>query len=117
MPAEALSGRMFPGAEFYLRTSIAMTEGAMATYSYPEDLRWRSIDSPALGVNSIFYQDRQSPYGHRFMFDEHLLRAFLEDAGFVGIRRTEFQAGRDQALLIDSKSRWVEFVAMESVRP
>jgi hypothetical protein len=108
---------MFPGAEFYLRTSIAMTEGGMATYSCPEDLRWRSIDSPALGVNSIFYQDRQSPYGHRFMFDEHLLRAFLEDAGFVGIRRTEFQAGRDQALLIDSKSRWVESVAMESVRP
>lgn len=109
---------VLPDAERYLRTYIDMIDGAQeVAYPYPSDCFWGSLSSPLLGINRIFYQDRESPHGHCFMFDELLLRGFLEEAGFVDIRRTGFRSGRDKALLLDSEIRWVESFAMEAVRP
>jgi len=109
---------ILPDAECYLRTYIAMVNGAgMASYPYPKDVHWGSLTSPLLGVNRIFYQDRESPHGHCFMFDQRLLHDFLAEAGFVDIGRTGFRSGREPALLLDSESRWIESFAMEAVRP
>lgn len=109
---------VLPDAERYIRTYVDMLDGVqMASFPYPEDLRLGALSSPLLGVNRIFYQDRESLHGHCFMFDEHLLRGFLQEAGFVDICSTGFRTGRVPALLLDSESRWPESFAMEAVRP
>ena len=109
---------ILPDAERYLRSYIDILDDVKAAaYPYPEDVCRGALSSPLLGVNRIFYQDRESPHGHCFMFDEHLLHGFLEQAGFVEISRKGFRSGRDPALLLDSESRWVESFAMEAVRP
>lgn len=86
-------------------------------FPYPQDFVWQGISSPLLGVNRIFYQDRESPYGHCFMFDQQLLAAFLEASGFVNVRPCGYRSGADTSLLLDSEERWVESFAMEAQRP
>lgn len=109
---------VLPDAEKYLSTYNAMINGNDdAAYPYPEDLCWGDIWSPLLGVNRIFYQDRQSPYGHCFMYDKRLLQAFLEKSGFCKIKLCAFRSGGDHSLLLDSPERWEESFAMEAQRP
>lgn len=109
---------VLPDAQKYISTYYTLLHGDKAiSYPYPEDISLHGIQSPLLGVNRIFYQDRESPHGHCFMFDELLLRAFLIKTGFVNIVACDFRSGSDPQLLLDSSERWIESFAMEAQRP
>jgi hypothetical protein len=68
-------------------------------------------------VNRIFYQDRDSPAGHRAMYDEELLGLVLRKAGFVDVKRQAFRQGQMNDLLLDTPSRECESLYMEARRP
>jgi predicted SAM-dependent methyltransferase len=109
---------VLPDAEKYLIPYSDMTNGLSdRSFPYPQDITWKGISSPLLGVNRIFYQDRESANGHCFMFDQNLLGAFLVSAGFVNVSYCGFRSGADANLLLDSEDRWVESFAMEAQRP
>ena len=111
---------VLPDAEKYLRIYCEAREKkdkAHQPFPYPADAIWKDIASPLLAVNRIFYQDRESPYGHCFMFDRHLLKAFLSKVGFVTIRSCGYRSGKDPNLFLDSEERWAESFAMEAQRP
>ena len=109
---------VLPNAEKYLSVYSCIKRGSSdQAFPCPQDAVWQGIRSPLLAVNRIFYQDRESPYGHCFMFDQQLLAAFLEAAGFVNVRPCGYRSGEDASLLLDSEERWVESFAMEARRP
>jgi|LakMenEpi03Aug12_release.lakeMendotaPanAssembly.Ray.scaffolds.fasta_scaffold22915_2 SAM-dependent methyltransferase len=109
---------ILPDAQQYITTYQALINGqSHVSFPYPADIAWNGISSPLLGVNRIFYQDRDSPHGHCFMFDNHLLNAFLSRVGFTSIQEKGFREGVDSQLLLDSGERWAESFAMEAQRP
>ncbi len=73
--------------------------------------------APMVSVNEIFYTDRDSPAGHRCMFDYSLLSEILYLAGFCDVNRCCFGEGRDPMLLIDTPSRRIESMYVEAGRP
>jgi len=73
--------------------------------------------TPMLSVNRIFYQDRESLFGHRTMFDFDLLSGLLGSCGFTHMECRQFGAGRDPRLLIDTPARAVESLYVEASAP
>ncbi len=71
------------------------------------------LTAPLVSVNRIFYLDRDSPAGHRCMFDEVLLTELMTTAGFQNVRRASFRVGRDPFLLIDTETRAIESLYLE----
>ena len=109
---------VLPDAEKYLRIyGEAIAGAACRPFPYSSDVYFDGIESPLLAVNRIFYQDRDSPHGHCFMYDSSLLTAFLDKVGFVDIRRSDFSQGDDSLLLLDSEERWIESFAIEARKP
>ena len=107
-----------PDAELYLRTYCRQIVGD-STARFPFQDR-ESMDgdfAAMLSVNRIFYQDRESPHGHRVMFDFQLLDLLLRRAGFAAAARTRFREGRDSELLVDSEARRVESLYVEAINP
>jgi len=104
-----------PDAEMYLRTYIAQLSGDRRTnFPYQEHETFNGINAPILSVNRIFYQDRESMVGHRFMYDFDFLSKLLESAGFRSALRYDFREGRDTKLLIDSANRRTESLYVEA---
>jgi len=104
-----------PDAELYLRTYVRQLDGdkaAVFPYQGQEgiDAPW----SPVVSVNRVFYQDRESPYGHRTMFDFCFLALLLCEAGFAQPARCKFREGRDTRLLIDTTDRQIESLYVEA---
>jgi hypothetical protein len=106
-----------PDAEKYLRAYVAVLQGKRAEFPYPQDQEAYGIHSPLLAVNRIFYQDRESPFGHCTMFDQQLLGSVLGNCGFINVKAEGYRSGRDPALLLDSESRWIESFAIEATKP
>ena len=107
-----------PDAELYIRSYLACLDGGAATaFPFPQDQERDGFVSPLLAVNRIFYQDRESPFGHCTMFDRHLLGAVLTQIGFIDIKSQSFRTGRDAFLLLDTEERWVESFAIEASKP
>lgn len=105
-----------PDAELYLRSYVRHLEGESGPlFPFEESERRDPHWTPLSSVNRVFYQDRDSPAGHRTMFDFNLLRTLLEDAGFGGVQRAGFRQGRDTVLLVDSEVRRVESLYVEAV--
>lgn len=104
-----------PDAGLYLSTYARQTAGDQ-TVSFPfqaqqaADPAW----TPLLSVNRLFYQDRNSPAGHRMLYDEAQLSRVLTLAGFHDIRRCEFGLGADSKLLLDTPARRIESLYMEA---
>ena len=104
-----------PDAELYLRTYVRQIDGD-ASQSFPFqgqenlDAPW----SPMLSVNRIFYQDRESLFGHRTMYDFRFMAQLLREAGFDHVIRCDFSSGRDPRLLIDTPDRRVESLYVEA---
>ncbi len=114
---EGIIRLVVPDAELYLRAYVSCLQGEKVEFPYPNDQELDGICSPLLAVNRIFYQDRESPFGHCTMFDAQLLGSLLKSVGFVDVRTERFRTGRDIALLLDTESRWVESFAMEASKP
>lgn len=108
-----------PDAGLYLRTyQLRQAGDTSATFPFEADQVAAGLWTPLTSVNRLYYQDRESPAGHRQMFDFELLNASLDAAGYVNISRSDFQQGRDPTLLIDTPRRRVESLYVEaSVAP
>jgi predicted SAM-dependent methyltransferase len=103
-----------PDAEIYIHGYMQARAGQTVTFPYQDIYKFESISDPILHVNRIFYQDRHSLFGHRFMYDATMLEKLLKHAGFVAIERQSFQKGKIRILLIDSPDREVESLYMEA---
>jgi hypothetical protein len=104
-----------PDAELYLRTYVNKIDGdSRAVFPFPSERLAEGIDSPVLSVNRVFYQDRESPFGHCVMYDYQLLQALLAKEGFSWVRKVAFMQGSAPSLLIDSESRRSESLYVEA---
>jgi predicted SAM-dependent methyltransferase len=104
-----------PDAERYLRTYCLQVSGSLnARFPFQERESMDGDFAAMLSVNRVFYQDRDSPHGHRVMFDFQLLDLLLRRAGFDAITRTRFREGRDLTLLVESEARAVESLYVEA---
>ena len=65
-------------------------------------------------MNRIFYQDRDSLFGHRMIYDFQFLAAVLQHCGFSRVERSGFGRGRDSQLLVDTPARQVESLFVEA---
>lgn len=107
-----------PDAELYLRSYVRQIDGdAAAAFPYQGQEGIDAPWSPLLSVNRVFYQDRDSAFGHRTMFDFRFLALLLRDCGFAQPTRCGFQEGRDARLLIDTADRRIESLYVEASRP
>ena len=108
-----------PDAGLYLETYRRRMDGdATAKFPFEDAVRERDrLAAPMVHVNAIFYTDRDSPAGHRCLFDFALLAELLGSVGFTAIARCGFREGRDPKLLIDSPGRRIESLYVEAVRP
>jgi predicted SAM-dependent methyltransferase len=104
--------------ELYIRAYLNHLDGdGSAVFPYGEYDHIESIRSPLLGVNRIFYTDRDSLFGHRTMYDFHLLKSLLEAAGFGAVAKNAFREGRDPRLLVDCLHRRGESLYVEASVP
>ncbi len=104
-----------PDGELYLQTYVRQREGDN-TQSFPYEAAERRQPgwTPMVSVNRIFYQDRESLFGHRTIFDFPLLAQLLGAAGFAQVTRCRFGAGADPRLLIDTPARCCESLYVEA---
>ena len=107
-----------PNGQMYLEIYAQQTLGkSEIRFPFQELESFQNLYSPILSVNRVFYQDRESPFGHRAMFDSDLLGKLLALAGFVNIGQTCFYKSRDDCLAIDTPSRSCESLYMEASVP
>lgn len=107
-----------PDAELYLRTYQRHSDGdVIASFPFQGMEGLGGEFAAMLSVNRVFYQDRDSPSGHRTMFDFRLLDLLLRRAGFAAADRVRFREGRDPVLLVDSASRMVESLYVDAATP
>jgi predicted SAM-dependent methyltransferase len=101
-----------PDAELWLTLYVDRMRGVTdALFPYQQD----PTIEPMMSINGIFYIARDSPAGHRCMYDFRLLRARLLRCGFSDITRVSFRTGADPTLLIDSEVREVESLYVEAI--
>lgn len=104
-----------PDAEIYLSTYARKKAGDNdARFPFDGDVTFEGVSSPILDVNRIFYQDRESPHGHWFIYDFDMLAVMLRRAGFSAVARTSYCQGSDPKLLIDTEARAVESLYVEA---
>jgi len=104
-----------PDGELYLRIYVRQLEGDAARFfPFQEDEQARGLWSPMVSVNRIFYQDRESLFGHRTIFDFQLLELLLKECGFDQIARRQFGEGADPTLLVDTPARRSESLYVEA---
>ena len=104
-----------PDGELYLKTYNQQVEGNIhVKFPFQDQESFREMYSPILSINRIFYQDRDSIYGHRFIYDFHFLARLLGQCGFTSVTRRSFRVGADSTLLIDSEMRAIESLYVEA---
>ena len=104
-----------PDGELYLRTYVRQLAGdASHRFPYQEAEQARGSWSPMVSVNRVFYQDRESLFGHRTIFDFQLLELLLRECGFDQVVRRRFGEGADPRLLIDTPGRKGESLYVEA---
>jgi hypothetical protein len=106
-----------PDAGLYLDTYSARKAGAGPLFPFEAIESFEGGFVPLLSVNRVFYFDRESPAGHRSMYDEELLGMMLRKAGFVDVRRQRYMQGVNPHLLLDTDLRQCESLYMEGRRP
>lgn len=105
-----------PDAGLYLDNYSLRKSGAGSAFPFEEKESFEGSFVPLLSVNRIFYQDRESPAGHRTMYDEELLGLSLHKAGFTDVQRRAFKQGECSELLLDTPVRECESIYMEARR-
>jgi predicted SAM-dependent methyltransferase len=106
-----------PDGELYMTTYCRRMSGdPTARFPFEASEKFEGTSSPILSVNRVFYQDRESLFGHRFMYDYDILQQLLLKAGFAEVRRCSFGCGQDPVLLKDSPNRACESLYVEAIR-
>ncbi|HSV36432.1 MAG TPA: methyltransferase domain-containing protein [Ramlibacter sp.] len=104
-----------PDGEAYMRTYCRHLDGDTSqSFPFAQQDQLGDLSSPILSLNRVFYQDRDSPYGHRFMYDFHVLDLPLRRAGFDSVCKQAYRRGCDPTLLIDSAARAPESLYVEA---
>jgi predicted SAM-dependent methyltransferase len=104
-----------PDGELYLDIYHNQMRGDNSkTFPFQDRECFKGICSPILSVNRIFYQDRESLFGHRFIYDANILNQLLKHCGFDWAKKAEFRLGANPDLLIDTESRKCESLYMEA---
>ena len=112
---EGLLRVIVPDAELYLRAYVERLDGnGNRRFPYEEDLGLQGIYAPIMHVNRVYYQDRESLFGHRVIFDFAFLREVLLEADFSRIVKTQYRDGACPTLLVESESRRVESLYVEA---
>lgn len=114
--AQGILRVVVPDAELYLRRYIDAIDRKSGRDPFPFESSEAAqpLWTPLSSVNRVFYQDRDSPAGHRTMFDYDSLRKLLEVTGFVDVTKRKFKEGSDPSLLIDQPSRLCESLYVEA---
>ena len=105
------------GGMYLQRYHEHMVSDCPLRFPYQEHESYKGAFTPMLSVNRIFYQDRESMFGHRCMYDFRLLELILKDIGFCVVVKLAFRQGRDSSLLIDTSSRQCESLYVEAIAP
>ena len=104
-----------PDGETYLRTYVEQRQGRTAVrFPFQDQEAANDLWTPMLSVNRVFYQDRESLFGHRVIYDAELLEALLRKCGFTWVERQAFGQGRVAGLLIDTPARSRESLYLEA---
>lgn len=107
-----------PDGGLYLDTYARQLAGdSKVRFPYQDSEERAENWTPMMSVNRIFYQDRESPFGHCFIYDFPTLAKSLEQCGFTDARLCAFREGRDPALLVDTESRRCESLYVEATVP
>jgi len=107
-----------PSADLYLKTYFERVEKT-STSEFPYESKEAfkgEFYTPMLSVNRIFYQDRDSAFGHRCMYDYELMSAILKHVGFTSTLLCQFRSGSDNSLLVDSSKRECESLYVEAIK-
>jgi SAM-dependent methyltransferase len=105
-----------PDAEMYLtRYTDRLRRISDEALPFEQSCAHAGIVDPVLAVNRVFYQDRDDPAGHRFIYDSGFLMRLLSHCGFSQTVRVSYMQGSDDNLLIDTQSRAVESLYVEAV--
>ena len=117
--ALAKNGRIrivVPDAELYLRTYVAQLDGA-ASCDFPFQQRERSVPlyTPLWSVNRVWYYERESLFGHRWMYDFQQLARLLGDIGYRDVTKCRFGEGVMTKLILDTPKRSVESLYVEAI--
>ena len=113
MPA-GVARIVVPDGELYLRTYVDQLAGETRRFPYQAEESRLPLWTPMASVNRVFYQDRESAYGHRIIYDFQLLQTALHECGFAQVVRQGFGRGSDPHLLIDTPDRQVESLYVEA---
>lgn len=104
-----------PDGELYLRTYVSQISGdAGRRFPFQDAESLDALWTPMTSVNRVFYQDRESLFGHRTIYDYPMLAAVLRHCGFGDIQKCEFRRGRDEQILIDNPARRIESLYVEA---
>jgi len=104
-----------PDVEMYLRTYVRQIDGDASTrFPYQKAEETNPTWTPLQSVNRIFYQDRESAFGHQIMYDKQLLDRLLRLSGFNNVTCEKFGKGKDPLLLVDTADRAVESLYLEA---
>jgi predicted SAM-dependent methyltransferase len=104
-----------PDGELYMDIYNNQTIGDNTKkFPFQDREAFNGICSPILSVNRIFYFERESLFGHRFIYDTHLMIQLLKHCGFGWAKKTDFRVGADSHLLLDSESRRSESLYVEA---
>ena len=107
-----------PDGELYLRAYLSQSGGNRSEqFPYQASEAVDPLWTPMTSVNRVFYQDRESLFGHRVIYDYAMLATLLTQCGFTKITKRSFREGADPELLIDSPSRQVESLYVEASVP
>jgi predicted SAM-dependent methyltransferase len=104
---------ILPDGELYLKGYVALLQDKNAT-ALPYAMRDRidGLYSPIMSVNRIFRDE-----GHEFIYDFDCLVKLLERVGFQCIEKLSLGKSRNSKLLIDSRSRAIESLYIEAIKP
>jgi SAM-dependent methyltransferase len=106
-----------PDAELYLRAYVSQSAGDTGARFPFQDQEGRDpLWTPMHSVNRVYYQDRDSPFGHQTMYDFPMLKTMLLHCGFAKVVRCEFGKGSDPVLLLDTPSRKAESLYLEATK-
>lgn len=101
-----------PNAELYIDLYTKSKKEINVKFPYVTGQDIENGFTPMMSVNRVF-RDHE----HLFAYDHETLSMMLSKAGFSNITKASFMQGRDNTLLLDSKTRKIESLYIEGSKP
>lgn len=98
-----------PDGELFIDLYNRHRAGEKVDIPKPDD---RPEPTPMMSINRI-----ARSHGHLYMYDFETFKHYLEEAGFVDVKKETFRHGRNPKLLVDSELREDESLYVEATKP